>query len=216
MASADTSLPSRFTGICPAAVPFALESLLRRRPAPIWIVLTETLRDAEKLADDLEFATALADHDSRPVVRVMPENPDASMEMREAFAASSDRLAALSQLRARRSFSGESWKDVLVVVTTPLALLQPVPAVEAVREREIKLEAGATRPFQELVTALKDLDYDHEPVCEQPKQYAVRGGIIDVWPVAAASPVRLDFFGDMIEEIREFDPVTQRSGGKVA
>jgi transcription-repair coupling factor (superfamily II helicase) len=137
------------------------------------------------------------------------------MEMREAFAASSDRLAALTQLRARRGFTGESWKDVLVVVTTPLAILQPVPALEAVREREIKLAAGTTHPFQELVNALRDLDYDHEPVCEQPKQYAVRGGIIDVWPVTAALPVRLDFFGDTIEEIREFDPVTQRSGEKV-
>jgi transcription-repair coupling factor (superfamily II helicase) len=207
---------TRLTGICPAAVPFALEWLLRRRPAPVWVVLMETLREAEQLAEDLELATTLAGHASQPVVRIMPETPDAGMEMREAFAASSDRLAALSQLRARRNFTGESWKDVLVIVTTPLALLQPVPAVEAVREREMKLNAGATHPFQELVNALGSLDYDHEPVCEQPKQYAVRGGIIDVWPVSAASPARLDFFGDTIEEIREFDPVTQRSGEKVA
>ena len=206
---------TRLAGICPAAVPFALESLLRSRPAPVWVVLAETLRDAEQLSEDLELAASLAGHGAAPVVRIMPENPDATTEMREAFAASSDRLAALSQLRSRRKFSGGAWKDTLVVVTTPLALLQPVPAIEAVKEREIRLETGATRPFQELVNALRDLDYDHEPVCEQPKQYAVRGGIIDLWPVAADAPVRLDFFGDTIEEIREFDPVTQRSGGKV-
>jgi hypothetical protein len=70
MATADTSSVTRFTGICPAAVPFALESLLRRRPAPVWIVLTETLREAEKLAEDLELATTIAGHDSQPVVRV--------------------------------------------------------------------------------------------------------------------------------------------------
>jgi len=205
----------RITGICPAAVPFALESLLRKRPAPVWIVLAETLREAEQLAEDLELASDLAGQGSRPQVFVMPENPDVQMEMREAFAASSDRMAALSQLRARRNFSGKSWTDVLVIATTPLALFQPVPAIEEVHSREVELEAGSTRPFQELVTALQDLDYDHEPVCDQPKHYAVRGGIIDVWPVTAAAPVRLDFFGDVIEEIHEFDPVTQRSGEKV-
>ncbi len=49
-------------------------------------------------------------------------------------------------------------------------------------------------------------------MCEAPGQYAIRGGIIDVYPVTASEPYRLDFFGDEIEQIRAFDPVTQRSG----
>src|SRR5690606_1510735 len=62
---------------------------------------------------------------------------------------------------------------------------------------------------------LQQLDYDSEAVCEAPGHYAIRGGIIDVYPVTANQPYRLDFFGDEIEEIRAFDPVTQRSGEPV-
>ena len=52
-------------------------------------------------------------------------------------------------------------------------------------------------------------------MCEAPGHYAIRGGIVDVYPVTANQPYRLDFFGDEIESIREFDPVTQRSGANV-
>src|SRR5690606_34847292 len=62
---------------------------------------------------------------------------------------------------------------------------------------------------------LQALDYDSEAVCEAPGHYAVRGGIIDVYPVTATQPYRLDFFGDEIEEIRVIDPVTQRSGATI-
>ena len=62
---------------------------------------------------------------------------------------------------------------------------------------------------------MQKLDYDSEAVCEAPGHYAIRGGIIDVYPVTANQPYRLDFFGDEIEEIRVFDPVTQRSGDAV-
>jgi len=54
------------------------------------------------------------------------------------------------------------------------------------------------------------------PSARRPGHYAIRGGIIDVYPVTANQPYRLDFFGDELEEIREFDPVTQRSGASVA
>src|SRR5690606_18087390 len=60
-----------------------------------------------------------------------------------------------------------------------------------------------------------ELGYDSEALCEAPGQYAIRGGIIDVYPVTADRPYRIDFFGDEIEEIRAFDPVTQRSGDRV-
>ena len=48
----------------------------------------------------------------------------------------------------------------------------------------------------------------------EPGEYAMRGGIIDIFPAGEADPVRLDLFGDTIESIRAFDPATQRSGGK--
>jgi transcription-repair coupling factor (superfamily II helicase) len=55
--------------------------------------------------------------------------------------------------------------------------------------------------------------YERETVCEAPGQFAVRGGLVDVYPLNAAVPVRVDFFGDEVESIRVFDPTTQRSEG---
>jgi len=109
----------RFTGICPAAVPFVAEELLRTRPAPVWLVLAANRRTAERLADDLALARTLAGGGARLEIALLPELPDPQTEMREAFATASDRLAALGHLRARRGFSGEQWDETLVIVTTP-------------------------------------------------------------------------------------------------
>src|SRR6185436_9117213 len=103
----------------------------------------------------------------------------------------------------------------LLIATTPAALLQPVPALETFDTSEVVLRRGQKQSFNALLEKLRELDYDSEAVCEAPGHYAIRGGIIDVYPVTATQPYRLDFFGDEIEDIRAFDPVTQRSGDQV-
>ena len=135
--------------------------------------------------------------------------------MREAFAASGDRLTVLSKLRDALSQRGNDAAPALVVFATPTSLLQQVPAIEQYAASEIVLVRGTRQPFRELLERLRSLDYDSEAVCESPGHYAIRGGIIDVYPVTAPEPYRLDFFGDDIEDIRAFDPVTQRSGARV-
>jgi transcription-repair coupling factor (superfamily II helicase) len=99
----------------------------------------------------------------------------------------------------------------LLILATPAALLQPVPPLEDFAAREIELTRGSAQSFQGLIDLLRSYDYDSEAVCEAPGQYAVRGGIVDVYPITAQQPCRLDFFGDTLEEIRGLDPVTQRS-----
>jgi transcription-repair coupling factor (superfamily II helicase) len=205
----------RLTGVCTAAAPFVAEELLRRRPAPVWLLLAADTRTAERLSDDLALAHSISGDTRRLEIALLPPQPDAQAGMREAFASASDRLAALGHLRARRAFTGENWDETLVLVTTPVALFQPVPAIDAIAIRELTLTAKQKQSFQELLNRLAELDYDCEPLCEQPGQYAVRGGIVDVYPVTADAPVRIDFFGDEIEELRRFDPVTQRSGEKL-
>jgi len=210
------SLPRcRFTGVCPAAAPFVVEELLRRRPAPVWIVVATDTRTAERLAEDLALAHSISGDTGHLELAVLPPLPDPQTGMREAFAIASDRLAALGHLRARRGFTGENWDETLVLVTTPVALFQPVPAIDAIAVKEFTLTAKQKQPFQGLLNRLAELDYDCEPLCEQPGQYSVRGGIVDVYPVTAEAPVRIDFFGDELDELRRFDPVTQRSGEKL-
>ncbi len=203
----------KITGVCPPARGAVLAELVRARPAPVWLFVAEDLKIAESLAEDLAFFHGVL-RDTRPLrVLVFPESMHDSRDMREAFAASSDRLTVLSRLRATRALT--STPDTLVVVSTPAALLQSVPALEEFATNELTLARGQTQPFQALLEQLQKLDYDSEPVCEAPGHYAVRGGIVDVYPVTATRPYRLDFFGDEIESIREFDPVTQRSGATV-
>lgn len=201
------------TGVCPAARGCVLTALMSRHAHPVWIVVTADYKTAEHLAEDLVFFHANSLDQPPLEVLLFPESMPDNRDIREAFAASSERLTALSRLRTRRQI--EQAPDRLVVVTTPVALLQPVPALEEFATTEITLRRGQTQPFAELLEQLQALDYDCEAVCEAPGHYAVRGGIIDVYPVTATQPFRLDFFGDEIEEIRVIDPVNQRSGATV-
>jgi len=201
------------TGVCPAARGCVFTSLMSRHAHPVWLVVTPDYKSAEHLAEDILFFHSGSGEKTHVEVLLFPESMPDSRDMREAFAASSERLTALSRLRTRRQI--EQSPDRLVVVTTPAALLQPVPALEEFSTREITLTRGKAQPFAQLLEQLQALDYDSEAVCEAPGHYAVRGGIIDVYPVTATQPYRLDFFGDEIEEIRVIDPVTQRSGATI-
>jgi len=203
----------KLTGVCPPARGAVLAELVRTHGAPVWLVVTEDLKSAEQLAEDTAFFASAAGVDRPVTTLVFPESMRDSRDMREAFAASSERVTVLSRLRATRALTATP--DTLVVVTTPAALLQPVPALEEFTAKEFKLERGQKQSFLGLLEQLQQLDYDSEVVCEAPGQYAIRGGIVDVYPVTANQPYRLDFFGDEIEEIREFDPVSQRSGASV-
>ena len=204
---------TKLTGICPPARGAVIAELARAQPAPVWLVIAEDLKTAEHVAEDLAFFHAASGDSRAHRTLVFPESMTDNRDMREAFAASSDRLTVLSRLRAVRGMT--TTPDTVVVVTTPAALLQPVPALEEFATRELTLTRGQQQPFQGLLAQLQKLDYDSEAVCEAPGHYAIRGGIIDLYPVTANQPYRLDFFGDELEAIREFDPVTQRSGASV-
>jgi transcription-repair coupling factor (superfamily II helicase) len=232
MSSAVVQRRLKLTGIAAPARAAVIEEHVRAAQSPVTIVVTDELRSAEQLAEDIAFFHATATGGNIAVeVLVLPESMPDNRDMREAFAASADRLTVLSRLRATRQVGrlseptgeqeprgktrGMKAAAALVVVTTPGALLQPVPALEEFATRELVLKPGQQQSFQGLLEKLRELDYDSEAVCEAPGHYAIRGGIIDVYPVTATQPYRLDFFGDTIEEIRTFDPVTQRSGETV-
>jgi transcription-repair coupling factor (superfamily II helicase) len=221
---------TKITGVCPAARACSLARLVRAHPAPVWLVVLEEAREADALGEDVALFFG---HQGGPggslEVLHFPESQADSRDMREAFNAASDRLTVLSKLRGRRiagrvpppAEDDARWvraprlHDPLVIITTPAALLQPVPPLEDFSSREVALVRGETRPFQALHELLRSFDYDGEAVCEAPGQYAVRGGIVDLYPITAHQPYRLDFFGDTLEDIRVLDPVTQRSGESV-
>ncbi|MBC7365898.1 MAG: transcription-repair coupling factor, partial [Undibacterium sp.] len=199
MSAAPDQARIKLTGICPAARGAVLAELVRAHSAPVWLVIADELKTAEQLAEDVVFFHAAAPATPLSVL-VFPESQPDTRDMREAFAASSDRLAVLSKLRALRTPSGAhlSLNSTLLIVSTPAALLQQVPALEAFAARELTLVRGEPLSFTGLLEQLRALDYDSEAVCESPGHYAIRGGIIDVYPVTATQPYRLDFFGHQL------------------
>jgi transcription-repair coupling factor (superfamily II helicase) len=97
------------------------------------------------------------------------------------------------------------------IVATERALQPHLPPPEALRSRCLSLRKGDTVNLEELGDTLARLGYERVPTIEQEGSWSRRGDIVDVFPVSAELPVRLEFFGEDLEKLREFDPATQRS-----
>ena len=102
------------------------------------------------------------------------------------------------------------------MITTVNALLQKLPPPELLRAGLFAAAAGERIDREQLLACLARNGYRRSGTVVEPGEYAVRGGIIDVFPTGSEQPLRLDLFGDVLEAIRAFDPLTQRSLGKVA
>ncbi len=100
---------------------------------------------------------------------------------------------------------------VRLLVTTTSALLQRVPPLEAVRRASYSAKSGNTVEIADLERYFAVNGYSRASTVSEHGEFAIRGGVIDVFPPNAEEPVRLDLFGDTLESIRAFDPETQRS-----
>ncbi|MEL6751472.1 MAG: CarD family transcriptional regulator, partial [Pseudomonadota bacterium] len=120
------------------------------------------------------------------------------------------RIDALATLAA----DGAPEKPRLITVT-PNALMQRVPPREAMAAQVKRLAAGQRVAMDELATWLAGNGFDRTPTVRDTGEFAVRGGILDLFAPGADGPVRLDFFGDTLESLREFDVATQRSGSAI-
>src|SRR5262245_22403842 len=120
------------------------------------------------------------------------------------------RIATLSELTHRGSAgSGKP----LIVLTTVNAVVQRVPPRAFIAASSMRLAPGNAVSMQDLIVRLEVSGYGRAGTVTDPGQYAVRGGILDLYP-PGAQPVRLDFFGDTLESIRVFDPDTQRTAAR--
>ena len=102
-----------------------------------------------------------------------------------------------------------------IIVTTPEALAESVPNPQVLEKNKITLSVGEEIPISMLTNMLLNLDFKRVDFVYEPGQFAVRGGIVDVYSFAHDIPVRIDFFGDEVDSIREFELETQLSQNKV-
>jgi transcription-repair coupling factor (superfamily II helicase) len=99
----------------------------------------------------------------------------------------------------------------LIVLTTVNAIVQRVPARETVAAQALSVAPGHRVPMDSIVAWLEHNGYSRTSTVREPGEYAVRGGILDLFPAGLDQPVRFDFFGDTLESIRTFDAETQRT-----
>jgi len=121
------------------------------------------------------------------------------------------RLAVLRRL-AHPAGPGEPNGPLTVVVTPVRSLLQPIVAGLGDLE-PVTLQVGQARELDDLLTRLVEIGYSRADMVGSRGEIAVRGGIVDVFPPTEEHPLRIEFFGDTIEEIRYFKVADQRSIG---
>ena len=98
-----------------------------------------------------------------------------------------------------------------VVVTSVEAAIDLLPSAEAVQSRTVTVREGDSVLMDPMLDELKAIGYIRVEFVQEPGELARRGGIVDVFPFAGSLPVRIEFYGDIVESIREFDAHTQCS-----
>ena len=212
-----------------AARPYLIAALWHHLDAPVLVVVPRP-EDARRLHDQL-----LSYLGEEAPVHLFPEPDVLPFERLVADAATNNQrmlaLAALQQtravpildnatpstaLRTGPEMTGEPGhppdlgQAPLVVASTTAALRRTLPP-EALREAWHTLEVGARVRLAELFSRWVALGYQREEGVEVPGTFSHRGGIVDIYPPSSPIPARIELWGDEIESIRLFDPVSQRS-----
>jgi transcription-repair coupling factor (superfamily II helicase) len=182
-------IPSSFaTPLAVAA--YAIES-------PFVVAITATSTEAEQLRDALAALLGERDEvalwpawDTHPLERVSPDE---------------QAMAVRALLRWR--LANSTGPRVLVASARSIAQLLPPEASTA----PITVHRGTELDRDAFIAQLASFGYHRESLVEHRAEFAVRGGIVDVWPAQGNEPIRLDFFGDDVERLTSFDIANQRS-----
>ena len=126
-------------------------------------------------------------------------------------------LAISPDLKVRRLETLERLKDEkCIVVTNLMGYLRFLPTKSESSKYELNLVKGNTYEREELLNTLNTLGYNRDSLVTSTGEYAVRGYIIDIFPIESEHPIRLEFFGDEIDSIRFFNEETQLSINEVS
>lgn len=167
------------------------------------LIIAPTDRQAEDLAAALRSYLPAADIALFPAWETLPH---------ERLSPRSDTVGR--RLQVLRAITGNTTRPQ-VVIAPVRAVIQPI--VTGIEKLEpVHLVRGEEYPFKDVVRGLNDAAYSRVDLVAKRGEYAVRGGIIDVFPPTATTPVRLEFFGDELDEMRHFSVADQRtlSGGE--
>jgi transcription-repair coupling factor (superfamily II helicase) len=185
------------SGLAGSSVMVMLAALHRVRPERIWLLVAGGPEDAEQATSDLEALLGEADVFLYPQRESLPyEEGEPHLEIGGARV---EALEALLSGRAR------------VMVTTARAMQELSPAVDGLRDLRLEIKAGDTLKLPELSARLEDMGFERVATVEEVGQFALRGGIVDVFGFGTPEPARIELLGDEVESIRFFDILTQLS-----
>jgi transcription-repair coupling factor (superfamily II helicase) len=215
-------------GVCQAAQPFLavlLQNLFPRRPL---VLVAPDLKTQDSFQQDIETWLSVG-RETRDESRgqkppgesgPQPSTPDPRLLFYPAWEVLphegrlphadtiSDRLQTLVALSGQPA---THHPQSAIVVTSVTALLQQTFPPGEIQKRTRVLQRGDKMTPLDLIEWLEEQGYEPEAQVTQKGEIALRGGILDVWPLTSPWPVRLEFFGDELESLRHFDPLTQIS-----
>ena len=168
--------------------PWAAATIARETPV---LLVTATGHEAEDLAAELGALLGAAKVALMPSYETLPH----------------ERLSPAADIVGRRNKVLHELAETSVVVASARATCQPVlPAV-----KPVVVEHGEEYDFEDLTASLTSFAYDHVDMVSGRGEFATRGGIIDVFPTTAEHPVRIEFWGDEVTELRSFAVADQRT-----
>jgi transcription-repair coupling factor (superfamily II helicase) len=98
-----------------------------------------------------------------------------------------------------------------IILSSLQACLQRLIPAKRFNKLYLSLKVNETHPFEKLIERLIAMGYQRQPVAADKGEFAVRGGIIDIFPVSTPEPYRIEFWGDEISSLRSYDPIGQKS-----
>ncbi len=199
--------PFSVSGLVNAAKALYLVLLYQATEKPI-VLLVDGNKQAETLLESTEvFFDMFFEGRDLPAPQLIP-SPDVLPAQRMSF------HNEIAEQRAVGLWRLATQKVPITIVPVASALLRTEPA-QFYRQLALTLRVGEEISLEDLTQHLDSIGYERREPVEMTGEYSVRGGIFDVFPAEAPRPIRLEFFGDEIESIRQFDVESQRSVLKV-
>ena len=194
------------TGSLPAVL---AASLARRMPTVNQLLIAPSKEEAFYLANDLEALFRSEEGDGKEEgerkVLLFPTS------YRKDYHYDADETENANMVMRSEVVKALAGGEPVLVVSYPEALSEKVVSAGTFNSQTLRLARGTKQDMWELVDQLQDLGFEREDFVVEPGQYAVRGGIVDVYSFASDFPYRIEFFDDEIDSLRTYDAVSQLS-----
>lgn len=192
------------SGVPKSAEALALSELMAREPSRMIVHVSASDRDVSAIADAMHFFSPATEIIHFPAWDTLPydrASPQPSIM--------AERMHALALLAGNRS------EKPRLILTTANAILQKLPPKSLMQRVALSIQKGQRIHVDSLVASLIEQGYRRAGKAMEPGEFALRGSIIDIISPGRNEGLRLDLFGDDIESIKPFDPMTQITSGNI-